>query len=176
MKNDAPALNNDSELSPDLRFALDTLARLVERQSTEFRASVLLLSADGRRLLDCAGPSLPDAYREALHGEEIGESVGSCGTAAFRNERVIVTDIELDPLWENYRDLARPYGFASCWSEPIRSPTGAVLGTFALYYDERREPNDKDLAIIEAAAARAGIMLQRARAGADRDALVEDLR
>lgn len=174
MSNSKSAIDPDA-LPADVRFALDTLARVVERHSTDFRASVLLVSSDGRQLRDCAAPSLPREYREAIDGAAVGEGQGSCGTAAFRNERVIVKDIARDPLWKNYRDYALPHGLAACWSEPIRSPAGTVLGTFALYYDEPREPTEADLHIIEAAAARAGIMLERARSGVRGEALVTDL-
>ncbi len=169
-------LDSDRAGLPDsIRFALDTLARVVERHSSEFRASVLLRSDDGTKLLDCAGPRLPVEYRNAIHGSAIGEGQGSCGTAAFRGERVIVTDIERDPLWDDYRHLALPHGLRACWSEPIRAKDGALLGTFALYYDEPREPTSGDLKIIEAAAARAGVMLDRARSGARQEELVSDL-
>jgi GAF domain-containing protein len=174
MDHHSPLLSDEAGLPPDIRFALDTLARVVERYA-EFRASVLLLSADGRRLLDCAGPRLPVEYRNAIHGAEIGEGVGSCGTAAYRRERVIVIDIATDPLWENYRELALSHGLRACWSEPIQSSAGDVLGTFALYYDEPRAPTRADLDIIEAAARRAGVMLERARAGVGREDLVSDL-
>lgn len=162
-------------LPADVRYALDALARVVERHSSDFRASVLLLSEDGRHVRDCAGPRLPAEYRRAIDNLEIGEGRGSCGTAAFRNERVIVSDIATDPLWEDFRHLALPHGLAACWSEPIRSRDGAVLGTFALYYEEPREPTEADLNVIEAAALRAAAMIERASAGAGREELVSDL-
>ena len=166
---------SDDAIDPDIAYALDTLVRVVERQSREFRASILLVSVDGKRMLDGAAPSLPDAYRRAIHGLEIGPGAGSCGTAAYRNERVIVTDIERDPLWEPFRDTARPYDLAACWSEPIRAPSGEVLGTFAMYYREPRMPTPADLEVIAAAANRAAGLLQQAREGADRAQLVSGL-
>lgn len=162
-------------LTADLKFALDTLVRVVERQSQEFRASVLLVSDDGRHLVDAAAPSLPTEYREAIDGLEIAPVAGSCGTAAHRRERVIVSDIENDPLWAPFLALARTHGLRACWSEPIRSEAGDVLGTFAMYYAEPREPHEADLQIIQAAANRAAAMLDRARAGAERRELVAGL-
>ena len=161
------------DLTPDVVFALDTLVRMVERQSGDFRASVLLVSDDGRRVLDAAAPSLPEAYRRATNGLEIGPEEGSCGTAAYRNERVIASDIANDFRWRKYRELALGHGLAAAWSEPIRDAEGHVLGTFALYYAEPREPTAADLQIIEAAAARAGVILKRARGGANRTELIE---
>lgn len=120
-------------------------------------------------------PNLPLEYRRAVNGLEIGPAAGSCGTAAWRRERVVVSDIATDPLWAPYRDLALPFGLAACWSEPIRSSTGEMLGTFAMYYDEPKAPTTSDLLIIEAAASRAAAMLEQARAGADRRELVASL-
>ncbi len=168
-RNDAP------DLTPDVAFALETLVRVVERQSGEFRASILLLSEDGKRLLDAAAPSLPVEYRQAIHGLEIGPCRGSCGTAAHTGERVVVSDIATDPLWAEFRHLAEPHGLAACWSQPIRSASGQVLGTFAMYYDQPREPTLDELHIINAAAERAGVMIDKAREGAGRRELVADL-
>lgn len=162
-------------LPDDVRYALDALTRVTERHSTGFRASVLLVSDDRRHVVDCAGPHLPPEYRKAIDGLEIGEGRGSCGTAAYRNERVIVSDIASDPLWQDYRELARQHGLAASWSEPIRARDGSVLGTFALYYDEPRSPSQAELSIIEAAAVRAAGMLERAREGASGAELIEDL-
>lgn len=167
-----PSPYESHDLTPDVAFALDTLVRVVERQSGEFRASILLLSDDGRCVLDAAGPSLPDEYRRAINGLAIGPAAGSCGTAAFRNERVIVSDIAHDPLWDSYRDLALPHGLAACWSQPIRTSSGAVIGTFAMYYDRPREPTIEDLHIINAAALRAGAIIEKARSGAARGELI----
>ena len=167
------------DLTPDLTYALDALVRVVERQARDtagdFHASILLISADGKRVLDAAGPHLPLEYRQAINGLEIGPAAGSCGTAAYLNERVIVADIATDPLWDRYRQFALPHGLLACWSQPIRSSAGAVLGTFAMYYDEPKAPTEPELQIIEAAARRAGAMLEQARGGADRVELLVGL-
>src|SRR5689334_21963622 len=85
---------------------LDVLVRTIEADSPELLASILLLDDDGQHLRDGAAPSLPSAYRRAIDGGSIGPRAGSCGTAAFRREQVIAADIEIDPLWADYRDLA----------------------------------------------------------------------
>jgi GAF domain-containing protein len=170
-----PSPGPPSRLTPDVSYALDTLVRVVERQSGEFTATILLLSDDGTRVLDAAGPHMPEWYRSAINGLQIGPAAGSCGTAAFRKERVIVSDIQADPLWADYRDLAHRAGVAACWSQPISAADGSVLGTFAMYYPEPRVPGLDDIEIIEAAARRAGMILERAQAGQDREALVAGL-
>ena len=102
--------------------------------------SVLLLDEDGQHLRHGAAPSLAEAYTKAIDGVRIGPKVGSCGTAVYRREPVIVTDIMSDPLWEDYRELVAPYGYRSCWSTPILSHQGTVLGVFAMYSMSVREP------------------------------------
>jgi len=116
---------------------------------SEILTSVLLLSSDGKRLTHGAAPSLPQPYREAIDGSEIGPSAGSCGTAAYLGRPVYVTDIATDPLWAAYRDLALPHGLRSCWSTPIRHADGDVMGTFAIYHRTLSGPTRNELNAIE---------------------------
>lgn len=122
--------------------------------------SVLLMDETGTRLLAGAAPSLPRFYREAVHGVEIGDNVGSCGTAAYRKERVIVSDIASHPFWIDICDLALDAGLKACWSEPIFATDGRVLGTFAMYYQEIRDPKDEELQFITEAANLAGVTIE----------------
>ena len=133
---------------------LDLVARFVEEQSSDILASILLLDPDGLHLRDGAAPSLPDDYREAIDGVAIGPAVGSCGTAAYRREQVVVSDIASDPLWDDYRDLALGAGLRACWSTPVLATDDALLGTFAMYYREPRRPDSHDLQLVEIGDAR----------------------
>ncbi|MFZ4606343.1 MAG: ATP-binding protein [Caulobacter sp.] len=140
---------------------LDAIARCVEAEDPTILCSILLLDESGRRLLSGAGPSLPDFYNQAINGVEIGPSVGSCGTAAWTNRTTIVSDIQSDPLWRDFKGLAGEAGLASCWSEPIRDRDGRVLGTFAMYHREVSRPAEDDFRSIEAAAHLAAIAIER---------------
>lgn len=161
-----------SLLTPELKRALDTLVRVVERQSKSFRASVLLLADDGVHLVDAAAPSLPAPYREAIDGLEIGPATGSCGTAAYTGRRVVVSDTFSDPRWRPFQKLVRAHGLRACWSQPIYSGDGAVRGTFAMYYGDVAIPAEADLQVIGAAADRAGRMIDGALGGAPGEDLV----
>ncbi|MEG4293645.1 PAS domain S-box protein [Microcoleus sp. C2C3] len=143
---------------------LNTLVEIIEQQSRDVIGSILLLAPDGEHLLHGAAPSLPDSYNAAIHGRAIGPDVGSCGTAAFTRQQVIVTDIASDSLWENYRDLALSFGLRSCLSTPIFSSQGQVLGTFGMYYSQPRPPKNFDMQLIEAAMNLAGIAIERNQA------------
>ena len=126
---------------------LDGLCHLAEEQASGVLASILLL--DENRLRHGGAPSLPTAYTDAIDGASIGPSAGSCGTAAYRREQVIVEDIATDPLWADYRDLALPHGLRACWSTPVFSSQGNVIATFAMYYREPRSPSGPDREVIE---------------------------
>jgi PAS domain S-box-containing protein len=137
----------------------DSLCLLVEERAKGVLASVLLL--DGDRLWHGGAPSLPKAYTDAINGAVIGPSAGSCGTAAYRRELVIVEDIATDPLWADYRDLALPHSLRACWSTPVFSPQGDVIATFAMYYREPRRPTQRDQEIIDQITHLTGIAIQK---------------
>src|SRR5437667_6427858 len=141
---------------------LDALCQLVEEQLPDVISSVLLL--DGDRLRHGGAPSLPKSYNGAIDGLVIGPSEGSCGTAAYRGEPVIVSDIATDPLWAKYRDLALSHSLRACWSTPILSSENKVLGTFAMYYREPRSPTSQDFGLIELATHLVRIAVERDRA------------
>src|SRR2546425_9984550 len=97
---------------------LGAIVTLIEGAAPGMLCSILLLDREGRRLRHGAAPSLPSGYNEAVDGLEIGPRAGSCGTAAFLRQPVVVRDVQADPLGENYRALARPHGLRACWSTP----------------------------------------------------------
>jgi len=132
-----------------LEHVLDRHLLAVEQNfDGELVTSILLLSDDGKRLSHGAGPHLPMSYREAIDGSEIGPCAGSCGTAAYLGRPVYVTDIATDPLWADYRHLALPHGFRSCWSTPIRDEAGSVIGTFATYHRTPGGPSSDEIEAI----------------------------
>jgi PAS domain S-box-containing protein len=144
------------------------LTRILETLISSFEAlrpgalcSLVQLDEAGMHIAQTLGPSLPEFYKSALIGLEIGPGVGCCGTAAYTAERVVVVDIATHSFWEPYRDLASRAGLASCWSQPILSSSGKVLGTFAIYYRECRAPMEEDLALIQQYAALACIAMER---------------
>lgn len=120
-----------------LTEVLELICMEVERIAPELAASILSVDEEGR-LHSLAAPSLPSEYSRQLNGVSIGPTVGSCGTAAWRNEAVLVDDIASDPLWANYQNLASSLGFRSCWSTPIRNSQGDPIGTFAFYFRQPR--------------------------------------
>ncbi|HEX3353255.1 MAG TPA: ATP-binding protein [Terriglobales bacterium] len=143
---------------------LSILCSEIEKCHPGLLCSVLLLDADGVTLRSGASPSLPAEYCRAIDGVKIGPSVGSCGTAAYRRQPVVVSDIATDPLWADFRDVALPHGLRACWSIPIATQEGATLGTFAVYYRESRAPDPQHFQIVTHATNLAGIAIEHDRA------------
>lgn len=143
-----------------LSEVLKRLVLLIEAQSPDMLCSVLLLSDDGDHIRHGAAPSLPEDYVKAIDGAPIGPRHGSCGTAMYRGEAVFVTDIFSDPLWEDYRALAEPTGLRACWSTPIMSGRGKVLGSFAMYYKEPRSPTGDEANLTEVGTRIAGLAIE----------------
>ncbi|WP_328473353.1 SpoIIE family protein phosphatase [Streptomyces sp. NBC_00448] len=147
-----------------VREVLEGMTRVIEELSPGVIASVLLADPDGLHLRHGAAPSLPDFYNEAIDGLATGEGMGSCGTAAHRRRPVVVTEIATDPSWEGYRELAARAGLAACWSTPIISAGGQLLGTFAMYHRAPRAPRASDRALSAAFARIAALAVERHRA------------
>jgi PAS domain S-box-containing protein len=145
----------------------DVLARLVnliEAQSAGMYCSVLQLSEDGKHIRSGAAPNLPEIYVKAVDGAPIGPKNGSCGTAMFLGKPVVVTDILDHPLWEDYYELAKLSGLRACWSTPIFSGSGKVLGSFAMYYREPQSPTGSEARLTEVATHIAGVAIEHERA------------
>jgi len=144
-----------------LSATLELLIGLIEYQLVGGICSVLLIDGQNR-LNQIAAPNLPPEYSKTFNGIPVSEGVGSCGTAAFRRQLVITSDIATDPLWENFKHLALPHGLKSCWSMPIFArDREQVLGTFCIYYREVRQPSAQEIDIIKMAAISAGIAINR---------------
>jgi len=144
-----------------LQETLDALTLTVEEQTNGLYCSLLLLDESGKRLFNGSCPHLPKGYIKAIDGFAIGPSVGSCGTAAYHKEVIIVEDIASDPLWADYKKTPLSYGLKACWSAPMLSSKGQCLGTFALYYNETRTPTEWELDLIKNSAHIAGLAIER---------------
>jgi PAS domain S-box-containing protein len=122
---------------------INSLLQGVESIHTDMYSSVLLLMKDNT-IRNLASPRLPEEYTQIVNGILIGPEVGSCGTAMYRKEPVIVSDIDNDPLWANYLPVAQKFGLKACWSVPIIHNNGDVMGSFAIYYHRPKSPSEKE--------------------------------
>jgi len=147
-----------------LAEVLARLVQLIETESEGMTCSVLQLSEDGKYIRSGAAPGLPEIYVKAVDGAPIGPKNGSCGTAMYLAKPVIVTDMLDNPLWEDYRELAVLSGQRACWSTPIFSGSGKVLGSFAMYYRQPQAPSGTEARLTEVATHIAGIAIEHQRA------------
>ena len=133
----------------------------VEHIKPEMTCSILLVDRTTNTLRVAAAPNLPDFYNQVIDGMPVDQAIGSCGRAIASGQRVIVSDIQNDPVWADTLDLAVKAGLASCWSEPIINRRGEVLGTFAIYQQQIAEPSAEDIKLIEESAYLAEIAIER---------------
>ena len=159
----------------NLSEVLNDLCASIDAHSPPVTSMVCLMDPERKQLLPGAGPRVPAAFTSAITPWSIGPNRGSCGTAAFTKQRVIIPDISNDPRWpDEAREFALEHGFCAAWSEPLISKDGEVLGTFCLSYAEPRIPNRRDLELIEAASHIALIAIELERSHrALKGALVE---
>jgi GAF domain-containing protein len=157
-------------LGGPLKEVLRDIILLVEKPANgELLASILLTTEDGKNLVEGAAPTLPAEYNAAVDGIPVADGVGSCGTAAFTGEQVMAVDIATDPRWVDYKEIALKHNLRACWSMPIRSAEGRILGTFANYYREPREPTARDLEVIGMVTRTTAIAIERYRNELARD-------
>lgn len=144
-----------------LHDTLTQLAHIIEEQSPGGSCSILLLK--GEQLFLGAAPSMPELYKRGVEGLQIGMEVGSCGTAAYTGDLIITEDVQTDPRWDAWRALADQCNIQSCWSMPIKSPQGQVLGVLALMHSYPCTPDERDRHLLGTASHLAGIAIERKR-------------
>jgi signal transduction histidine kinase len=151
-----------------LPVVLDSVVRALEDLMPASRCSVLLLD-DAGTLRHGAAPNLPIDYSAAIDGLAPGPFAGSCGTAVHLDEPVIAVDVNTDPRWEQFRDLATRHGLRACWSSPIRCRS-QVVGTFAVYHPVPYEPADRDQELVRRFTHLASLAVEHDRASNEREA------
>ncbi|ANH97991.1 histidine kinase [Pseudomonas koreensis] len=144
---------------------LAAICSMLDAQDPDTLCSILLTDTQGKHLLSGAAPGLPPEYSQAIHGMPIGPQEGTCGTAAFRRELVVTEDIARDPSWERFRNLALGYNLRACWSLPLFSHQGRVVGTFALYQNRVNGPSEAQIQRLTSAAQLAAIAIRHERDG-----------
>ncbi|QPK64613.1 PAS domain S-box protein [Methylomonas sp. LL1] len=145
----------------ELLDILNLVIQYIELANPDCLGSIMILDADGKHLRALASPHLPDDFTSAVNGIEVGDGAGSCGTAVWRGETVIVDDIGSHPYWGAYKQVALQAGLLACWSEPIFDSAGKVLGTLGIYRRQARGPSPADLELLRRASHFAAIAIER---------------
>jgi two-component system NtrC family sensor kinase len=147
----------------ELRDVLASIALFHEAQCPGIECAIHLLDDFGVTLISACAPTMPPTFLEAMDEIVVGPQAATCGTAVFRGEPVVTTDIAVDPLWGDHQALATTHGYRACWARPIRSPKGAILGALATYVREPRGPSESELRVIATATQLAGIAAASAK-------------
>lgn len=145
----------------ELLVVLNEVIKSAEKMNSDMHCSILLLDKSGQRLFAAASPSIPSFFTSKVDGMKIGEKVGSCGAAVYLKKRIIVENIAEHENWQLAKNLALKAGLHACWSQPIFSSKGEVLGTFAMYYNHPKKPTEFDIQVIEDRASIAGIAIEK---------------
>jgi two-component system cell cycle sensor histidine kinase/response regulator CckA len=140
--------------------ALRAMAAVIELQDQSARCAIFLADADGSKLRLEAAPNLPESFAHSLKSLPIDPLAGACGAAAYRRKRVIVSDVSIDPLYENSGEPVREHGLHSCWSTPIVSREGALLGVIAVYGKRPHVPRQTEINAVEEMARLARIAIE----------------
>ncbi len=143
-----------------LDVTVERLCHEIELLLPGIACSVLRVKDNGT-IDPLAAPSLPENFSGLIKGLMIGPNVGSCGSAAYLGEAVIVTDIEQDTRWTAFKEHLLPFGFKACWSVPIFNAEGVVFGTFALYFKQKRMPRAREKQLVSASIHLCAIALER---------------
>jgi signal transduction histidine kinase len=147
-----------------LRRVLGEIARYAEACTPQMLASILWYEPSSGALRRGGHARLPDAFADTVDGLVPGPAAGSCGTAAFRRERVVSFDVQVDPLWSAFRPFAAHHGIRSAWSTPLLSPSdGSLLGVFGMYYPDTRAPSEADIRLVDHFTHLAAIAIERQR-------------
>ncbi|UYQ94316.1 GAF domain-containing protein [Chitinophaga horti] len=158
----------------ELHQVLGTIASLVEQHSdNECYASILLAAPEGDRLLHGAAPGMPEAFCQIINGLPVGDNQGSCGTAAFLKTTIIVENTATDPRIAAYRDVAERFGLKACWSKPLLSRSGQLLGTFAIYYKQTGRPSQRDEEVVHMLSSTTVLAIEYMQADAERQRLLD---
>ncbi|MCP4338171.1 MAG: PAS domain S-box protein [Desulfobulbaceae bacterium] len=150
-------------LGGTLEHVLKMILVIAEEEFPGMIASILLVDKEGKRLRSVAGSRLPAFFLKAIDGTPVKDAMGSCGTAAFRGETIVVEDVQIHPFWQGVKKLTEKAGLSACWSEPIIATNGNVVGTFALYYSKPKRPSQQELKLMQTMAQVAAITIENQR-------------
>jgi len=125
------------------------LVDLFEANSNGGKCSILFYDKGNNCLNVKYAPSLNKSFLSKVDNFPVGEKNASCGQAAYKKKLIIVSDIENDSSWENWKEYALDHDIRACWSIPILSTKGKLLGTFAVYYNRIQEPVEYEIEMVE---------------------------
>lgn len=140
---------------------LKIILRGVEKLNPGMLCAVLLLDAEGKSFSKSVSCNLPAFFVKAISNSETDAGKESYSAVASAGQLVIADSIATDPNWASLKDIALQAQIGACCSHPIRSSSGQLLGTFAIYHQEPHEHTKSDISILTKSASLAAIAIER---------------
>jgi two-component sensor histidine kinase len=162
---------NGASLELSLGILADTAA---EQWGSGTRCAFYIADATRSELHHVTGMSA--SYAECVDGFKIAEDSLACGLAVYTGQPVTTADVTKESRWQPWLWLAERYRFRGCWSFPIETATGTVVGTFAMYFESPREAKSRDHVMAGLLTRTASIIISRHREAEERTEAVEALR
>ena len=151
-------LSGNLELQPVLD---EVLVAVTSLQSADMGV-LRLYDAERDELYVVASMGLPEEYVETI--ERVQAKLGPWG-AAFEQRRPIITeDVETDPLFEGFREVALEIGgYRSVYTSPLITRRDEIIGTVATHFRGRRRPSERETRLIALYAYEAADVIDNAR-------------
>jgi nitrate/nitrite-specific signal transduction histidine kinase len=138
------------------------LEKRVQERTTQLQAANHLLEGQKQVLEMLAkGASLSEVLNVLIRTVEEQSPKMQCSILVFPK-----------PIQINSGNVALSGGLRTCYSEPIFSSTGEVLGTVTGYYSKPRRSRAEDLQLRQTAAYIAGIAIEHEQVEQDRSRLI----
>jgi diguanylate cyclase (GGDEF)-like protein/PAS domain S-box-containing protein len=147
----------------ELDLILAELCKAAQRQILGATCTVELADHSGRGYLRGVSPDLPQEVVEAFRGVGFGQKVGLCGAGGFEKRDIVTTNIATDPAWASWREFLVPFGFQSCWSQPVFDSAGEIIAWFSFYFKEERTPKETEQRDLARLRGLASLAIERVR-------------
>ena len=161
----------------DLTRALNHLVTNIEEISSGMRCSILKTNEESGTLGWYVAPNIPQDFIKSIGDVAISLSSRSSGKAAMSKCNSFCNNVETNEDWKEYLVQARRHKIASCFSYPILSESGNVLGVFEVYYSTSIEkPEAKDAEIITRIVNIIGVLMEKDKAVTDNKLSLERIK
>ena len=154
-------LGTTLELQPILEAALRTASAM---QGTSM-GLLSLYDAGQSRLTPKASVGLNAEFLESFRAAP--EGLGASRACLRERKRVVVQDVDVDPLYEKHRDAARQVGFRSVHSTLLVTRGGAPLGVLSTFFPAPGAPSDREMEFVDLCARHAADAIENAQLHAE---------
>jgi signal transduction histidine kinase/ActR/RegA family two-component response regulator len=135
--------------APDLTA---TLNEVLDTSITITRADygyIQTLNAEGTGLEINAQRGFNQAFLDHFRLVPVKDPTSVCGSAAEKGGRLMVSDVEIDPVFEEHRAIAQSVPFRAVQSTALRGRKGLLLGMLSTHFRQARLPTEEQLRMLD---------------------------